>query len=137
MRRILAQARIELIQLSRDRLSMIFLWALPLVILIILGSTFKLTVSHLPLSCRTLMVQPPRANSRMLFALPTRFMLSHGQPIASRTTHSLWAKRELRLSSLRTLNGNYCEEGPRRFRCWPMAPMQIPPALSLDMSRPL
>ena len=41
MRRILAQARIELIQLSRDRLSMIFLWVLPLVILIILGSTFK------------------------------------------------------------------------------------------------
>ena len=49
MRRIFAEARIELIQLSRDRLSMIFLWALPLVILITLGSTFKLTVSHLPI----------------------------------------------------------------------------------------
>src|SRR5258708_23121042 len=54
MRRILAQARIELIQLSRDRLSMIFPWVLPLVILIILGSTFKLTGSNLLIVGRVL-----------------------------------------------------------------------------------
>lgn len=49
MRRILAQARIELIQLSRDRLSMIFLLVLPLVLLITFGSGISLTVSHLPI----------------------------------------------------------------------------------------
>src|SRR6266853_1650236 len=49
MRRILAQARIELIQLSRDRLSLVFVFALPLILLITFGSGLSLTVSHLPI----------------------------------------------------------------------------------------
>jgi len=49
MRRILAQARIELIQLARDRMALIFMLALPVVILILFGSAITLTVSHLPI----------------------------------------------------------------------------------------
>src|SRR6267378_5287333 len=49
MRRILAQARIELIQLSRDRLSLVFVFALPLILLITFGSGLSLSVSHLPI----------------------------------------------------------------------------------------
>jgi ABC-2 type transport system permease protein len=47
MRRILAQARIELIQIRRDRLALVLILILPLFLLILLGSGVTLTVSHL------------------------------------------------------------------------------------------
>jgi ABC-2 type transport system permease protein len=49
MRRILAQARIELIQIMRDRLALVLVLVLPLFLLILLGSSVTLTVSHLPI----------------------------------------------------------------------------------------
>src|ERR1039458_5864345 len=49
MKRILSQARIELIQLARDRMSMVFILVMPIVLLITFGASIKLTVSHLPI----------------------------------------------------------------------------------------
>lgn len=49
MRRILAQMRKELTQILRDRLALALVLALPVMILILLGSAISLTVSHLPI----------------------------------------------------------------------------------------
>ena len=49
MNRVLAQARIELIQITRDRTALILILALPLVLLIVIGSAITLKVSHLPI----------------------------------------------------------------------------------------
>ena len=49
MNRILAQARIELIQITRDRTSLILILALPVILLIVIGSAINLKVSHLPI----------------------------------------------------------------------------------------
>ena len=49
MNRVLAQARIELIQITRDRMALILILALPVVLLIVIGSATTLKVSHLPI----------------------------------------------------------------------------------------
>jgi ABC-2 type transport system permease protein len=49
MRRILAQTRKELIQIIRDRLALALVLVLPVFILLLLGSSIALTVSHLPI----------------------------------------------------------------------------------------
>ena len=49
MNRILAQARIELIQITRDRMALILILALPVILLIVIGSAITLKVSHLPI----------------------------------------------------------------------------------------
>lgn len=49
MNRVLAQARIELIQITRDRMALMLILALPVVLLIVIGSATTLTVSHLPI----------------------------------------------------------------------------------------
>src|SRR2546427_1186756 len=49
MNRILAQARIELLQITRDRTALILILALPVVLLIVIGSATTLKVSHLPI----------------------------------------------------------------------------------------
>jgi ABC-2 type transport system permease protein len=49
MRRILAQARKELIQILRDRLALALVLVLPVIILLLMGSAIALTVSHLPI----------------------------------------------------------------------------------------
>src|SRR5437870_283949 len=49
MNRILAQARIELIQITRDRMALILILALPVILLIVIGSAINLKVSHLPI----------------------------------------------------------------------------------------
>src|SRR5258708_16664263 len=49
MNRVLAQARIELIQITRDRTALILILALPVVLLIVIGSATTLKVSHLPI----------------------------------------------------------------------------------------
>src|SRR5258705_8110681 len=49
MNRILAQARIELIQIPRDRMALVLILALPLILLIVIGSAITLKVSHLPI----------------------------------------------------------------------------------------
>jgi ABC-2 type transport system permease protein len=47
--RVLAQARIELLQITRDRMALILILALPVVLLIVIGSATTLKVSHLPI----------------------------------------------------------------------------------------
>src|SRR6266850_368362 len=47
MNRLLAQARIELIQITRDRMALILILALPVILLIVIGSAINLKVSHL------------------------------------------------------------------------------------------
>jgi len=49
MNRVLAQARIELIQITRDRMALTLILALPVVFLIVIGSATTLKVSHLPI----------------------------------------------------------------------------------------
>src|SRR5260370_27118039 len=49
MNRVLAQARIELLQITRDRMALILILALPVVLLIVIGSAINLKVSHLPI----------------------------------------------------------------------------------------
>src|SRR6266850_882829 len=49
MNRLLAQARIELIQITRDRMALILILALPVILLIVIGSAINLKVSHLPI----------------------------------------------------------------------------------------
>lgn len=49
MRRILAQARKELIQIFRDRLALVLALVLPLILLFMLGTTLSLNVHDLPL----------------------------------------------------------------------------------------
>src|SRR5260221_12846616 len=49
MNRVLAQARIELLQITRDRTALILILALPVVLLIVLGSATTLKVSPLPI----------------------------------------------------------------------------------------
>src|SRR5260370_399047 len=49
MNRVLAQARIELIQITRDRMALILILALPVVLLVVIGSATTLKVSHLPI----------------------------------------------------------------------------------------
>ena len=49
MRRILAQARKELTQLVRDRMSLAMALVLPVMIVFLIGTSFKLTVSDLPI----------------------------------------------------------------------------------------
>ncbi len=49
MRRILAQTSKELIQILRDRLALALVLVLPVFILLLLGSSIALTVSHLPI----------------------------------------------------------------------------------------
>ena len=49
MRRILAQMRKELTQLVRDRMSLAMALVLPVMIVFIVGTSFKLTVSGLPI----------------------------------------------------------------------------------------
>ena len=49
MRRIFAQTRKELTQLVRDRLALALAFALPLILLVLLGSAIALTVSDLPI----------------------------------------------------------------------------------------
>src|SRR5258708_15820499 len=49
MNRVLAQARIELLQITRDRMSLILILALPVILLIVIGSALNLKVSHLPI----------------------------------------------------------------------------------------
>src|SRR6267142_4089901 len=49
MNRVLAQARIELIQITRDRMALTLILALPVVLLIVIGSATTLKVSHLPI----------------------------------------------------------------------------------------
>jgi drug efflux transport system permease protein len=49
MRRILAQTRKELIQVVRDRLALALVLVLPVIILLLMGSSIALTVSHLPI----------------------------------------------------------------------------------------
>src|SRR5947209_1785080 len=49
MRRIFAQTRKELIQILRDRLALALVLVLPVVILLLLGSSIALTVSHMPI----------------------------------------------------------------------------------------
>jgi ABC-2 type transport system permease protein len=49
MRRILAQTRKELIQIVRDRLALALVLVLPVVILMLLGSSIALSVSHIPI----------------------------------------------------------------------------------------
>jgi ABC-2 type transport system permease protein len=49
MRRILAQMRKELTQLVRDRMSLAMALVLPVMIMVLIGTSFKLTVSDLPI----------------------------------------------------------------------------------------
>ena len=49
MKRIFAQVRKELIQIVRDRLALALVLVLPVFILLLLGSSIALTVSHLPI----------------------------------------------------------------------------------------
>src|SRR5208337_3375419 len=49
MRRILAQMRKELTQLVRDRMSLAMALGLPVMIMVLIGTSFKLTVSDLPI----------------------------------------------------------------------------------------
>src|SRR5260370_31883447 len=49
MKRGLGQGRIELIQITRDRTALILILALPVVLLIVIGSATTLKVSHLPI----------------------------------------------------------------------------------------
>ena len=49
MRRILAQARKELIQITRDKLALTLALALPIVLLMLLGTSISLSVTELPL----------------------------------------------------------------------------------------
>jgi len=49
MRRILAQMRKELTQLVRDRMSLAMALVLPVMIVFLIGTSFKLTVSDLPI----------------------------------------------------------------------------------------
>src|ERR1035441_4166872 len=49
MRRILAQTRKELTQLVRDRMSLAMALVLPMMIVFLIGTSFKLTVSDLPM----------------------------------------------------------------------------------------
>lgn len=49
MGRILAQTRKEITQILRDRLALALVLALPVMILVLLGSAISLTVSHLPI----------------------------------------------------------------------------------------
>jgi len=49
MQRIMAQIRKELIQILRDRLALALILILPVAILLLLGSSIALTVSHLPI----------------------------------------------------------------------------------------
>ena len=49
MRRILAQARKQLTQLVRDRMSLAMALVLPVMIMVLIGTSFKLTVSDLPI----------------------------------------------------------------------------------------
>ena len=48
MRRIIAQARKELIQIFRDRLALTLALVLPVFLLLLMGNAISLTVSHLP-----------------------------------------------------------------------------------------
>src|SRR5258706_11801680 len=49
MNRVLAQARSELIQITRDRMALTLILAFPVVLLIVIGSATTLKVSHLPI----------------------------------------------------------------------------------------
>src|SRR5260370_5265391 len=49
MKRGLGQGRIELLQITRDRTALILILALPVVLLIVIGSATTLKVSHLPI----------------------------------------------------------------------------------------
>lgn len=49
MRRIIAQSRKELIQILRDPLALALVLVLPVIILLLLGSSIALTVSHMPM----------------------------------------------------------------------------------------
>lgn len=49
MRRVFAQAKKELTQILRDRLSLVLVLVLPLLILVLLGSAISLTVTELPI----------------------------------------------------------------------------------------
>src|SRR5215471_1870490 len=49
MRRVLAQARKELTQLLRDRLSLALALVLPVVLVLLLGRAFSLSVTNVPL----------------------------------------------------------------------------------------
>ena len=58
MRRIIAQARKELRQISRDRLALALAFLLPAILLTLLGSAISLTVSNLPIVVQDLDATP-------------------------------------------------------------------------------
>ena len=58
MRRIIAQAKKELVQISRDRLSLLLAFVLPAFLLIMLGNLISLTVTNLPIVVQDLDATP-------------------------------------------------------------------------------
>jgi ABC-2 type transport system permease protein len=62
MRRIIAQARKELIQIFRDRLALVLALILPLFLLFLLGSAISLTVTGIPIVVQDLDASPTSRN---------------------------------------------------------------------------
>ena len=80
MRRIIAQARKELTQISRDKLAWRSPWCFPLFLLLLLGNAIALTVTDLPLVVQDFdeVLRNP-GNSSTLTVLPYHSVWLHGR----------------------------------------------------------